>query len=270
MSDASVWNGFSRAELDAAYNNMEAVPDSAERLATWAARSAALRERQPAECGIAYGPGPRNQIDVFRCGRAGAPLLAFIHGGWWQRNSKEVFSCMAEGPLAAGFDVALIGYTLAPEARLSTIACEIDAALDLLAARQRAVGAACHFILSGWSAGGHLTALALEHPAVKASLSISGVFDLEPIRHSYINDKLMLDAAEARALSPALRPSPGKPLTLCFGLAELPELQRQSLDMARLHRGATLLPLSGRDHFSILEDLAQPGGVIVGALEGLR
>jgi pimeloyl-ACP methyl ester carboxylesterase len=268
MSDP-VWNGFTQAALDAAYNNMAAVADSAERLAGWSARSAALRARQPGELDIPYAEGPRNRFDLFRSGAAEAPLLVFIHGGWWQRNSKEVFSCMAEGPIAAGFDVAMIGYTLAPEARLTTIAAEIDAALDGLAAHQAARGSMNACILSGWSAGGHLTALALDHRFVRAGLSISGVFDLEPIRHSYINDKLRLDEREARALSPAWRPAPHKPLVLCHGLAELPELQRQSIEQAQRHASIRLLPLAGHDHFSILEELASPGGAIVEAIRAL-
>ncbi len=116
MSDDEAWRGWTQATLDAAYNNMAAVSDSQARLDDWSARSAALRAQQPSELEIPYGDGPRQRFDVFRSGIAGAPMLAFIHGGWWQRNSKEVFSCMAEGPMAAGFDVALVGYTLAPEA----------------------------------------------------------------------------------------------------------------------------------------------------------
>jgi acetyl esterase/lipase len=259
-SESLVWQGFTRKALDAAYNNMAAVPEAAEKLAEWIARSAALRSRMPAELDLAYGPGERNRIDLFRCGKPNAPLLVFIHGGWWQRNSKEVFSCMAEGSLASGMDVAMIGYTLAPDARLKGISAEITAALDWLAANEQA--ASC--VLSGWSAGGHLAALAMAHPFVAAGLSISGVFDLEPIRHSYINDKLGLDAAEARDLSPAKLPPVAKPLVLAYGGIELPELQRQSADYgtdrALVIPQTIVLPLPGHDHFSILEELAQPDG----------
>jgi acetyl esterase/lipase len=270
MSEPLVWRDFTQGALDAAYNNMAAVPNSAAKLAEWSERSAALRARQPDELDIPYGAAPNAAFDMFRCGVPQAPLLVFIHGGWWQSNSRKVFSCMAEGPLAAGFDVGLVGYTLAPEARLTRIAEEVWAALDEIAAREQARGASGRLILSGWSAGGHLTALALGHPAVVAGLSISGVFDLEPIRHSYINDKLGLDAEEAARLSPVRLPMPAKSLVLAYGTAELPELQRQSIDFAGQSGGHAasrrLLPLAGHDHFSILEELAQPGGVLVGAL----
>lgn len=258
--DPVIWNGFTQSALDAAYNNMAAVPDSAIRLADWAERSAALRARLPDELDLPYGMRERNRIDIFRSGQPNAPLLVFIHGGWWQRNSRQVFSCMAEGPLACGMDVALVGYTLAPEASLTDIASEITTALDCLAASETA--GSC--VLSGWSAGGHLTALALAHPFVAAGLSISGVFDLEPIRHSYINDKLRLDEAEARTLSPAKQAWVPKPITLAYGTCELAELQRQSCDFAGQLEAAGLdaflRPLSGHDHFSILEELARPDG----------
>ncbi len=266
MSDPVVWNGLTQELLDSAYNNMVAVADSGERISGWTERSRELRQRHPAECDIAYGPLARNRIDIFRNGNRDAPLLAFIHGGWWQRNSKEVFSCMALGPMAAGFDVALIGYTLAPEARLTQIAAELRVALDVLAGLQATAGRTSRCILSGWSAGGHLTALTLDHPLVAAGLSISGVFDLEPIRHSYINIKLGLDSGEATALSPSHRDPPSKPLVLAYGLDELPELQRQSVDHAARCQAAgspaRLLGLKGRDHFSILEELVAADGAL--------
>lgn len=262
MSDPFVWQKFTQMALDAAYNNMAAVPRSAGYLADWTERSAVLRARMPDELEIVYGPRERNKIDIFRCGQARAPLLVFIHGGWWQRNSKEVFSCMAEGPLALGMDVALIGYTLAPEARLTEIAAEIVAALDCLAGRETAK--TC--VLSGWSAGGHLTAVAMAHPFVAAGLSISGVFDLEPIRHSYINDKLRLDADEASLLSPTLQTAAPKPFVLAYGTNELAELQRQSCDygmmLAQTGPTTALEPIYGHDHFSILEELAKPDGLL--------
>jgi len=261
MSEPIVWNGMSKAELDAAFNNMAAVADSAQRLADWSDRSARLRARQGDELEIPYGSGARNRFDIFRCGRPSAPLAVFIHGGWWQRNSKEVFSCIAEGPMAHGVDVALIGYTLAPDATLADMAAEVRRALDAIASHQRARGGVTTFGLMGWSAGGHLTALTMDHSAVATGLSISGVFDLEPIRHSYINDKLKLSAVDAGALSPIRRPLIDKRLTLAFGLAELPEMQRQSLAFHRhVGSGTLCLPLAGHDHFSIIEDLAQPGG----------
>ena len=264
MPDPIIWNGMTQAGLDAAYNNMAAVADSTERLAAWTDRSNHLRQRQSGELEIPYGPHQRNRFDIFRSGSLSAPLVVFIHGGWWQRNSKEVFSCVAEGPMSHGLDVALVGYTLAPEATLRQIAQQVSTGLDAIASYQIVRGGTPRFILVGWSAGGHLTALTMEHPAVAAGLSISGVFDLEPIRLSYINDKLCLAAGDVSDLSPAHGIPTGKPLTIAYGLAELPEMQRQSLDYAahadRHGKPVTCLPQAGNDHFSIIEELASPKG----------
>jgi acetyl esterase/lipase len=265
-----IWHGMTRAELDAAYNNGLAVKNSAEKIAEWTARSVRLRQERPETLDIPYGPKPRNRIDIFRSGHTNAPLFAFIHGGYWQRNSKEVFSCVAEGPLALGFDVALIGYTLAPEATLTEIVGEVRAALRWLRQHDSEHGiSADRILVSGWSAGGHLTTMALGE--ADAGLSISGVFDLEPCRLNYLNDALHLSENEVQALSP-IRQQPlhsGRPLIVAFGDAELPELQRQSRDYhdACIKAGAPseLMPLTGHDHFSIIEELASPDGKLAQA-----
>lgn len=271
-----VWNGFTRAALDAAYNNSVAVTNSAEKLSHWTARSARLRTERALALDLAYGPGERNRIDLFACGQPGAPLFVFIHGGYWQRNAKEIFACMAEGPLSIGFDAALVGYTLAPQATLAGIVDEIAAAFAFLAKVGPGYGMGQGGIVaSGWSAGGHLAAMALELPQVDAALSISGVFDLEPVRYSYLNDALRLTPDDIAPLSPIHRVSrTAKPIALVHGGAELPELRRQSHDytaaLAKAGRPCTARELAGHDHFSILEELATPGGAILPLLAGLR
>jgi arylformamidase len=268
--DSVIWRGMTRAQLDAAYNNSAAVENSAEKLAEWSARSAKTRSRSGALLDLAYGPRPRNRIDIFSSGRAHAPLFCFIHGGYWQRNSKELFACMTEGPLANGFDAALIGYTLAPDARLTEIVDEVRSAVRWLrveASRFRV--AAQKIVLSGWSAGGHLTAMALAD--ADAGLAISGIFDLEPCRLNYLNEKLKLSSDEQTALSPIRQLSlSSAPLTLAFGTKELPELRRQTRDYHAARRMAGLpseqLPLIGHDHFSILEELASPSGKLTACL----
>jgi arylformamidase len=275
LSTDIVWRGMTRAQLDAAYNNSAAVANSAEKVAEWRDRSARLRSRQTALLDLRYGPRPRNRIDAFACGREGAPLFVFIHGGYWQRNDKETFACMAEGPMADGFDVALPGYTLAPEVSLTAIVDEIRSAIGWLRQKGPEHGVARgRLIVGGWSAGGHLAAMAMEMPEVDAGLSISGVFDVEPCRLNYLNDKLGLSPTEASAMSPVNRlESTLGPLVVTYGTAELPELQRQSqvYEQARKAAGlpSTLLPLEGHDHFSILEELATPGGRLVAALSAL-
>jgi arylformamidase len=274
MTEA-IWRGMSRAELDVAYNNTAAVADSAQRLADWTERSAALRRKYPGLLDLPYGPRPRNRIDLFPCGQRNAPLFVFIHGGYWQRNSKEIFSCMSEGPMALGFDAALIGYTLAPGATLTEIVAETNAAIRWLRREGPSYGLGKNrLVVSGWSAGGHLTAMAMTLPEVDAGLAISGVFDVEPCRLNYLNEKLNLTAEEALAMSPIIHlPGQSRPLTIAFGTGELPELQRQSRDYHAARQAAglpsVLLPLDGHNHFSILEELARPDGQLTAALGGL-
>ncbi|WP_348773020.1 alpha/beta hydrolase [Methylobacterium sp. 37f] len=274
MMPEAEWRDLDRAALSRAYDNSAAVADSAARLAEWRARSAAFRARPghsldlPYDPGPPYGAGPRNRIDRFGCGRPGAPLLAFIHGGYWQRNAKEGFACLAQGPMALGLDVALIGYTLAPDASLTRIAAEIRSALRTLRAGDAAAGLGRRrLVVSGWSAGGHLAALALDGPEADAGLAISGIFDLAPIRGTTLDEALRLTPGEVETLSPIRRMTrPGAPLVLAYGADELPELRRQSRDYAAARAAAGLetrcLALEGADHFSILETLIDPEGAL--------
>ena len=270
-----VWNNMTRAELDAAYDNTNAVADSGERREAWIARSDAFRKRHADGLDLAYGPRPRNKIDLFRCGAAKAPLLAFIHGGYWQRNAKETFACMAAGPLANDMDVAFIGYTLCPEATLSEIVDEIAAAVRWLRREGPRHGAGeGRLIVSGWSAGGHLTATTLAMDEVDAGLAISGIYDVEPCRLNYLNDRLRLSAEEAAKTSPLLHlPKRSAPVVLAYGTGELPELQRQSVAYHEARRAvglsSELLPLAGLNHFSIMDELEKPAGALARAARAL-
>ncbi|PWT86771.1 MAG: alpha/beta hydrolase [Proteobacteria bacterium] len=264
-----------RVALDAAYNNTVAVADSTQWIARWTDASAKLRQTPSARLDIAYGKRPRARLDYLPCQATRAPLFVFIHGGYWQRNDKDMFTCMAEGPLARGFDVALPGYTLGPDARLRDIVGEINDALTFLAEHSKNFGFdRDRLFVGGWSAGGHLTAAVCSHPTFAGGVPISGIFDLEPVALNYLNEKLNLDASEIAELSP-LRALPSRmpPLRLFAGGKELPELQRQSIDYAQAARESalpvdlTILP--GHNHYSILEELRRPDGAITRALSAL-
>jgi arylformamidase len=226
-----------------------------------------MRARHSRHLDLRYGPRERNRIDFLKAGEK-APTLVFIHGGYWQMRAKEAFTLFAEGPMAHGINVALIGYTLAPEVTLEEIVAEINRGLDFLAEQLPALGGDANRIaVSGWSAGGHLTAMALSHPRVKGGVAISGIYDLEPIRHSYLNEKLRLDEAMSHRNSPILQAGgPMKPLALTAGGAELPLLRRQTADFAG-HRAKHGLPVSyeeipGADHFTIMDQMLRPEGRI--------
>jgi arylformamidase len=273
MNNGIDWRALGRAELDAGYNNAAAVPGSAEIMAGFEDRSAAMRAAHPQHLDLVYGPRPRNRIDFLSAGQGG-PVLVFIHGGYWQMRSKETFTFAASGPLAHGIDVALVGYTLAPEAKLDEMVAEIRTALDFLGTElPKRGGDPAKLWISGWSAGGHLAAMTLDHPLVLGGLAISGIYDLEPIRHAYVNDVLGLDADAARRNSPLLLPQTAKQLEVAVGGKELPLMRRQSADFARA-RNEKGLPggfceLPGEDHFTIMEQLALPAGRLTAIVRDL-
>ena len=271
------YRGMDRAALDAAYNNTAAVgPAQREAyVAAWMKRSDAIRTTAGARLDLRYGDGARHRLDVFPCGRTGAPTLVYIHGGYWQTNDKEPYAFLGEGLLPAGFNLALIEYTLAPAVRLDEIVREVRRAVAWVIDHAKELGGdPARVFVSGHSAGGHLTAMAMTEPRVAGGVAISGIYDLEPIRLNYLNEKLGLDVGEAERNSPMrYLPSRAAPLVVTVGLGELPELVRQSEEYAAAWQGRGLrglyLPVARHDHFSILEELAQPNGAILAALKDL-
>jgi arylformamidase len=270
-----IYRGMDRATLDAAYNNRNAVAGYPAIAAERQARSEQVRRARKFHADLRYGRGARERLDFFPAERPGGPLLAFIHGGYWQTNDKEASSFIVEGPLANGVSVALIEYTLAPDADMDQIVGEIGRAIDWLAAHAQDYGAdPARLVVSGHSAGGHLTAMVLGRRGVAGALAISGLFDLEPIRLCYLNEKLRLAEDAVRRNSPVFHvPAQSPPIVVAVGASELPELVRQSGEYAAALGARDLrvkpLLLAGHDHFSILEELARPKGALCNELAGL-
>jgi arylformamidase len=265
--DGPDWRKMTQQERDLGLNNGVAVTGSAEIVAGWERRSTEIRGKHSDHLDLRYGPRERNRIDFLKA-RDKGPTLLFIHGGYWQARAKEVFTLFAEGPMAHGINVALIGYTLAPDAALDEIVAEIHRGVDFLTEQLPALGGDDKgIVVSGWSAGGHLTAMALAHPGVRAGMAISGIYDLEPIRHSYLNVKLGLDETMSRRNSPVMQSGGAmKPLSLVVGSAELPLLRRQTAEFAG-HRARFGLPVTyeevpNANHFTIMNELESPSGRI--------
>jgi len=278
-----LYRGMSREALGAAYNNRAAVGRFEEIAADHAARGEALLGAlgRGALGGVRrvelpYGDAPRQRLELFARPEPRAPLCVFVHGGYWQATDKEASRFLAAGPLARGFSVALVEYTLAPAATVAEMVREVRAAVAWLAARGGALGFDGEgLFLVGHSAGGHLVMEAHDHPSVRGLLPVSGLFDLEPIRLCYLNDRLGLTAEEARRLSPAAHP-PARcaPVAVAVGGGELPELRRQSTEYAARLAAAgvavELRALGAHDHFSVLEELASPGGALCEELVRMR
>jgi len=268
---ATVYRHFTQEALDQAYDNRRAVPGYARYRDDWARRSEAVYTRTRCDRDLAYGDRPRRRLDFLHCGAPGRPTFAYLHGGYWQWNDKETHAFVGEGLLARGVNLVLVEYTLAPEARMDDIAEEARLAMRWLLPRLGPqFGASGRLVVGGHSAGGHLSAVALQEPGLAGGLLISGLYDLEPIMHSYLNAPIRMDADEARRNSPQFAGPPRVPTIVTVGAAELPELVRQSTEYAQHLRAhgcpVEEVPLPGDDHFTVLERLAARDGALCDAV----
>lgn len=269
-----LYHQMDRAQLDAAYNNVEAVGNFSALFTQYQQRSQTWYAQTKAQRNIPYTNSPRTCFDFFQARQPGAPTLIFIHGGYWQNCNKEDFAFIAEGPFKNGFNVILAEYTLAPAASMTGIVNEITALLDFLYNHQQAfnitLGKVC---LSGHSAGGHLTALHRQHPLVSHALPLSALVDLQPISLSWLNDKLALTPQEIRDYSPLFAPCLGCPTSVYVGAEELPELIRHSESYAAVLTQAgeqvVYQRIAGRNHFSLLDEFDAQGGKLLQALQQL-
>ncbi|MCK1514433.1 alpha/beta hydrolase [Bradyrhizobium sp. 190] len=267
LDPRSSWAALSQAERDAAYDNNAAVRNSAALIAERNQMSETLRASRSSFLDVPYGERERTKIDLYPAAEKTAPCLVFLHGGYWQRNSRDVFAMLVEGVATHGWSVAIPGYSLAPNASLTEIVAEISRSLDWLTQNGESYGISGPVVLSGWSAGAHLVAMALEHPRVTAGLAISGVYDLAPIRDTGLNNALKLTDQEVARLSPLRLPAVHKRLDIAYGTAELPALVFDSIQLHELrmaaHAPGRLFPIERADHFSILSELRRPDGALV-------
>lgn len=266
------WGSMSKPARDAAYNNAAAVANSADLIRQRNESAVRFRAANATSLDLAYGPHERQKWDLYPAKDANAPCFVLIHGGYWQYNRREDFAHFAEGLMAHGWSVAMPGYRLAPEARLSEIVADIHAALDWLSTEGKSHGISGKIVLGGWSAGGQLAVMALNHKAVSAGFAISGIYELGPLRDIYVNEALRLDDDEAGGLSPLRLPVSPKPLHIAYGTQELPSLVSDSRDLharrAAAHAPGSLIPVAGTDHFTVLHELQRADGVLTKAVLG--
>ncbi|MDP2765129.1 MAG: alpha/beta hydrolase [Brevundimonas sp.] len=266
MTGSSVDPRPSPLDPEAEYNNRARVPDHPAVMQRWRESAEAARAARP-PLEIAYGPGPREVMDLFEAG-PDAPIAVFLHGGYWQALDKGWFSGIAPALIAHGVSLAIPSYDLCPDVRLGVILRQVRAAVDAVRERSGA-----RPVIFGHSAGGHMAACMLSEGRASAAVAISGVFDLQPLIHTSLNTALDLDDREAAALSPIHWPVPngstpgGTVLDCLVGADESPEFLRQSRMMAD-HWGAngveTLYEaLPGLNHFTVLDPLFDPDSGMV-------
>ncbi len=262
------------AWADAQYNNRALVLDHADRLARWAAASKLAREQSGPRLDLRYGDGAGETLDVFPPPAPGAPVLVFLHGGYWRALDKSDHSFVAPSFTADGAMVVVPNYALCPAVSVEHITLQLARAVAWTWRHAAEHGGdPSRIVVAGHSAGGHAAAMLLccrwreldaglpERLLTKA-LSISGLYDLEPLRHtSFLQPDLKLTPASVARLSPAFFPRPRGTLYAVVGADESDEFVRQNR-MIRDVWGPTAVPVCetvpGTNHFTVLSGLADP------------
>lgn len=256
------------------YNARAAIPDHPTIFTRWLKDSAQVRRTHAALFDLTYGEASGERLDYFPTSRSDAPLLVFIHGGWWRSLDKSDFSFIAPAYTRAGFNVALTNYTLAPHASVAEIVMQqVRAIAWLYRNAEKYDFDPNRIVVAGHSAGAHLTAMLmaavwpvlgedLPPDLVKGGILLSGVYDLEPVRHAdFVNVDLKLTENDIAILSPALMPQAHPaPFLTAFGGLESEEFHRQTAlivdNWKDTHAGD--IPLPGVNHLTICDAFADP------------
>ncbi|UCE31032.1 MAG: alpha/beta hydrolase [Burkholderiales bacterium] len=270
---------------DREYNARASIPDNLEIFDRWAARSLDVRRRAAGVFDLPYGRSPAERLDLFPAAAPAAPLFVFIHGGYWRALDKSDFSFLAPAFVRAGISLAIPNYALAPKVTVEEITRQMLGALAWLYRNGHAYGCDRHrIVVGGHSAGGHLSAMMmcalwpqyapdLPTELVRGALAISGLYDLEPIRHTtFLNPDLGLDRRRALRLSPAwMPPASDAPLVTAVGGLESSEFHRQNRLIAeRWPRNFRYdVPMPGHHHLSVCEALGEDDSALFAAAREL-
>lgn len=278
---SSLYAGYAdQAALDAAYDVENSVPDFMVYARKFMADSEEAEAAIPNKrLGVAYGPTLMENLDLFlpENGSGKAPVLVFIHGGYWKSLTARVFSCVAPGPVAAGLCVVNVTYDLCPQVEIGEIVRQVRAAVAWTARNAESFGGdPRRIIVSGHSAGGHLTATTmltdwsrygLPADVVKGGFAVSGLFDLEPLSFGFLQPMLRLTADAIRRYSPQRNVIPLEaPLVMTWGDADPDAFAGQSLDFAKAWSaagnrcGSFVLPKA--NHFEVLEGFKTADGIM--------
>ncbi|GAC1481883.1 MAG: alpha/beta hydrolase [Acetobacteraceae bacterium] len=272
----AIWNGMDQAALDSGYDARASVGDYEAEIDAYRTRSLATRRALPMQPDLVFDPESGCTLDWF-AGAPDGPAFLWVHGGYWRALTKADQSCVAPGLVAAGVHVAVMDYALVPASDLDGIVRQVRTACAWVAAHAAEQGAdPGRLFVGGSSAGGHLCGMLLADgwhvgyglapDAIRGALTLSGLFDLEPVRRSFVNDWMGLDAAAARRNSP-IRLIPKRPpaprLLASYGGLETSEFMRQTESYAAAWAAAghdaQVVAQAGHNHFDIVCALGDPG-----------
>lgn len=260
-------------DMDAEYANADFIPGAAEYPLRWAAEALAFRQElladRRADLDVPYGARARERFDLFWPKGNPVGLVVFVHGGYWRRFGKSDWSHFASGSLAKGWAVALPGYPLCPDVRVSEITTSVCTALTDMANR-----ASGPIRLTGHSAGGHLVARMPLMPLrreilerIEKIIPISPVADLRPLLQTSINDDLNLDQVEAKTESPIFQPAPCCPVSIWVGADERPAFLDQARWLAEAWDAECHIA-PGLHHFDVIDGLRIPDSPLMNEVLG--
>lgn len=265
-------------QIDAQYNGGLSVEKIAAYGHHFADRSASTRQQLKATLDVSYGPTRDETLDIFPADSPSAPVFVYFHGGYWRARSSKDFSCVAQGLQALGMTTVVVDYSLCPKVTIEEIARQARAAVAWVLRNIAAYGGDPDRIaVGGHSAGGHLAAIVLQThwveeyglPAdpLRAGLLISGLYDLRPLRYSYLQPSIQLDERVIERCSPLFSVRPCRtPIWVTWGGNESAEFTRQS---ASFHRAwietgnaGKLEPQPNADHFSAISGFENPNSAL--------
>ena len=227
---------------------------------------------------VPYGPTLEETLDIFPADTPNAPVFVFIHGGYWRALSSKDFSGVALGLQPLGITTVVVNYALCPFVTVEEITRQVRAATAwVLRNITQHGGNPSRVAMGGHSAGGHLTAMCLQtewardyglpqDPLVGA-ITFSGLYDLQPLRYSYLQPAIQLDDGIIRRNSPAFMVRPCRtPLWITWGGQESSEFARQSLCYHDAWQAAgntsTLQEVADTNHFTVIHGLEHSDSVV--------
>lgn len=273
-----MWKTLGQEELERQYSPSSCVDNFDDLIAAYATRSQLSEASASVIKNIRYGDQADEILDLFPVAAPGAPLMVFIHGGYWQALSKDDSTFAGAGFASRGVAFAAIDYTLAPKGTIEQMVDQCCRSLVWLRDNAGRYGYSSERIfLSGSSAGAHLAVMVMitlgklrVDGIVKGCVLLSGIYDLRPLVKTYVNAPLGLNEESARAFSPALFDLEALPDSIvCWGENETSEFKRQSREFARAHIDAggncDHFEIAGRNHFDLVYELEkvriEPGGL---------
>ena len=262
-------------EIDRQYNMATMVADMPAMLESFSRRSAEVRRNLRCKLDVRFGPTLEETVDIFPAEHPGAPVLVFIHGGYWRWGSSKDFSLVASGPVTGGITVVVTNYSLCPEVTIAEITRQSRAVIAWLCAHANICnGDPDRIFVAGHSAGGQQVGMlaatdwqgryGLPQDVIKGIIPISGIFDLRPLRYSWLQPKLLLNHEIIMHQSPLFNiPASSPPLLVSLGGLESAEFHRQAAAYLEAWQAvglsAELFVQEDRDHFGAIEGFTEAG-----------